>query len=119
MDLCGRKIPPRTSPCKDFVSEPSQELENSEKDASPDPDALNMLPDAATNNSTDNVGDVLPAPNLQLENTEPEQNDNISATTLTDDSEEGASMFLKYLNLWLKVSLRKSMIPAAVMIWML
>ena len=79
-----------------------------------------MLPDAATNNSTDNVGDVLPAPNLQLENTEPEQNDKISATTLTDyDSEEEESRFLKYLKPWLEVSSRKSMIPAAVMIWML
>jgi len=54
-----------------------------------------MLPDAVTNNLTDNLGDVLPATDLQLENTEPEQNDNISATTLTDDSEEEESRFFE------------------------
>ena len=38
MELCGRKIPPRTSPYEDSYPEPSQELENSKKDVSPDPD---------------------------------------------------------------------------------
>jgi len=54
-----------------------------------------MLSDETTNISTDNLGDVLPAPDLQLENTEPEQNDNISATTLTEDSEEEESIFFE------------------------
>ena len=76
LELCGRKIHPRTSPYEDSCPEPSQESETSKKDASPDPD-LQL-------NNTDPI--TL---------TEPEQNDNISATTLTDDSEEGASMFFE------------------------
>jgi len=71
-----------------------EESETSKKDASPDPD-LQL-------NNTDPI--TL---------TEPEQNDNISATTLTDDSEEGASMFLEMFE-----TLDESFF-AAVMIWML